>query len=183
MHWIAQFTKFIEQASGGRSSDSTNFVLPGKNICKVTFYHHFLHKVCSVKKETKLNQVFCLIKVQKSFSFSYLNFTWFYGSWHHKRILNKYPFWKHGSWFSSEVSKLTSVFYPQNYAFSGIKNKYFNQNMPWLLTKLRFRHTKDLKMTVWSLNQYLRFLKDCDVVGKKWPKMVKKWAFMSHKFS
>ena len=57
----------------------------------------YIIKVCSVKKDTKLNQVFCLIKVQKSFSFFYLNFTWLYGSWHHQRIMKKYPFWKHES--------------------------------------------------------------------------------------
>ena len=32
-------------------------------------------KLCSVKKDTKLNQVFCLIKRPKSFSFFCLNFT------------------------------------------------------------------------------------------------------------
>ena len=42
-------------------------------------------------------------------SFSCLHFTWSYGSWHPQRILKKYPFWKYDSCFSSELSKLASV--------------------------------------------------------------------------
>ena len=80
-----------------------------------------VYKLCSVKKDTRLNQVFYLIKSSGIIFIFYLDFTWLYGSWHHQRILKKYPFWKHDSSFSSEVSKLTSVFYPWNDAFSGMK--------------------------------------------------------------
>ena len=44
----------------------------------------------------------------------YLHFTWLCGSRYHQRFLKKYPFWKYNSWFSSEVSKLTSVWYKLN---------------------------------------------------------------------
>ena len=49
--------------------------------------------------------------------FLYLHFTWLYGSWNHQRILKKHPFWKYDSWFSSDVSKPTSVKYPWNQAW------------------------------------------------------------------
>ena len=63
----------------------------------------------SQKNFENMTAGFLLRSQNKSFSFSYLNFTWLYGSWHHQRILKKYPFWKHDSRFSSEVSKPTSV--------------------------------------------------------------------------
>ena len=86
------------------------------------YWTAYAYKLCSVKKDTKINQVFCLIKSSEIiFIFFTWIYTWLYGSWHHQRILKKYPFWKHASWFSSEVSKLTSVFYPWNDAFSGMK--------------------------------------------------------------
>ena len=39
-----------------------------------------LHKLCSVKKDTKLNQVFCLIKSSEIIFIFYLHFTLLYGS-------------------------------------------------------------------------------------------------------
>ena len=72
----------------------------------------FVSKVCPIENNTNLNSIFCLIKVQKLILFFHLHFTWLCGSWHHQRILKKYPFWKNDSWFSTEVSKFTSAEYP-----------------------------------------------------------------------
>ena len=77
------------------------------------------------KNNTNFNSIFCLIKSSKLILFFYLHFTWISGSWHHQRILKKWPFWKNDSWFSSKESKLTSVKYPWNYAFSCMENYIF----------------------------------------------------------
>ena len=67
------------------------------------------YKVCPVENNTNLNSIFCLLKGQKLILFLYLHFTWLCGSWHHQRILKKYPFWKCESCFPSEASKFTLV--------------------------------------------------------------------------
>ena len=63
----------------------------------------------AVKKVTIPNSTFLMVKSWEIILSFYLHFTWLYGSWNHQRILKKHPFWKYDSWFSSEVSKLTSV--------------------------------------------------------------------------
>ena len=45
-----------------------------------------VYKLCSVKKDTRLNQVFYLIKSSGIIFIFYLDFTWLYGSWQHQRI-------------------------------------------------------------------------------------------------
>ena len=46
------------------------------------------------------------------------------------KFFEKKAFWKYASWFSSEVSKLTSVNYPLNDAFSYMKKKRFSTILP-----------------------------------------------------
>lgn len=86
-----------------------------------------LTKDWRLKKETKVNPLFLSEKKWELTLSFYLHFPWLYGPWKQQRVLKKYPFWKHDSWFSSEVSKLTSVFYPRNDAFSDMKKSYFKQ--------------------------------------------------------
>ena len=83
------------------------------------YYRHLKEaKLCLVKKDTKIDSNFLFNeKFRNHFNFFTWISTWLYGSWHHQTILKKYPFWKHDSWFSSEVTKLTSVFYLKNDAW------------------------------------------------------------------
>ena len=67
------------------------------------------YKLCLVKKDTKFNQVFCLIKSPEIIFIFYQNFTWLYGARNHQRILKKYPFLKYDHWFPYKVSKFTLV--------------------------------------------------------------------------
>ena len=64
--------------------------------------------------------------------FLYLHFIWLYGSWNHQKILKKDSFWKCDGWFSSEVSKPSSVKYPWNHTFSGT-TLIFTNIAPWYL--------------------------------------------------
>ena len=60
-------------------------------------------------KEKMYIQNFYWWKVQNLFLYFHLHVTWLYGSWYHQKNLEKKAFWKYDSWFSSEVSKITSV--------------------------------------------------------------------------
>ena len=51
------------------------------------------------KNMTQVNWKFLLMKGSKKYLFFHLHFTWLCGSWHYKRILKKYPFWKYESCF------------------------------------------------------------------------------------
>ena len=66
---------------------------------------------------------FCLRKSSEMiFFFFYLHFIWLYSLWNHQ------TYWKYDSWFSSELSKLTLVFYHWNDAFSGMKKLILTNN-------------------------------------------------------
>ena len=74
-------------------------------MCKIIARVHSIDS-CA-KNMTQVNWKFLLVKSsERSF---YLHLIWLCGSWFHQRILKKLPSWKYNSWFSSEVSKLTSV--------------------------------------------------------------------------
>ena len=88
----------------------------------------FLVKDWILKKQTKVYSRFLLKKFQTSFLFFRLHLLWLWKSWHHQRILKKLPFWKYDGWFSSEVSKFTSVFYLWNDAFSCMKRNILITN-------------------------------------------------------
>ena len=93
-----------------------------KNV-QAIFSHQFQSiKLCSVKKDTKLNQVSCLIKSSETMFIFYLNFIWYYGSWHHQRILKKIPILK--TW--------------QMVFFWGIKTYFGILPLKWCI----FRHEK-----------------------------------------
>jgi hypothetical protein len=100
---------------------NTVFLKNGRN----SNFDWFLCKDWRLKKKTKVYSWFWIEKISEIILFFYLHFPWLYEPWQQQRILKKYPFWKHDSWFSSEVSKLTSVFYPWNDAFSGIQKWIF----------------------------------------------------------
>jgi hypothetical protein len=80
--------------------------------------------------QTKFFSKILLMKSSKTILFFYLYFTWLCVSWKPQRILKKYLFWKYGSWFPSEVSKLTSVKYPWNDAFSSMTFFIFTNIAP-----------------------------------------------------
>ena len=69
-------------------------------------------------------------KYQNSFLFFYLHLLWLWELWHHQRILKNQPSYFQNGWFSSEVSKLTSVFYLWNDAFSGMEQIDFHKYCP-----------------------------------------------------
>ncbi len=81
----------------------------------------------------------------------YLHFTWLCGSWNHQRLFEKQTFWRNDSWFPLEVSKLTSVKYPWNQAFSGMKKNYFHQYCPILVIALTKCRLYCIQMIFWSL--------------------------------
>ena len=87
-------------------------------------------------KVTTLNSKFLMVYSSENILFLYLHFTWLYGSWNHQRILKKHPFWKYDGWFSSEVSKPTSVKYPWNHTFSGMTKIDFHQYCPIIFISL-----------------------------------------------
>ena len=81
--------------------------------------------------------------------FFYLHFTWLYDSWHFQRIWKKYPFWKYDSWFSSEMSKLTSVRNELNLSW---KYWFIEQKLFFVfpkMIKISFRHTADYIRWKW----------------------------------
>ena len=143
-------------AAGSLEKDS-------ENGAAVTSLRSFLFcdnfsKDWRLKKKAKVYPLFLIQKISEITLFFYLHFPWLYGPWQQQRILKKYPFWKHDSWFSTEVSKLTSVFYARNDAFSGVKYRskfWYLSRKPavmfskWVLMKLIFGHTKHLKMALW----------------------------------
>ena len=99
-----------------------------------------------------------MMKSSESISFFYLHFTWLFGSWNHQRTLKKQPFWKYYSWFSSEVSKLTSVRNKLNltlkYWFMEAKNVF---RMCLLLSqKWSKYHLKKINATFSEKNKYYR---------------------------
>ena len=59
-------------------------------------------------------------------------------------------FWKYDSWFSSEVSKYTSVFYPWNDSFSGMENIEFPKHCHLILIVLTKCGLYCLHMVFWS---------------------------------
>ena len=79
-------------------------------------------KLCSAIKETNLNYFFLFKKKFRNDFFFYLHFIWLYSLWNHQ------TYWKYDSWFSSELSKLTLVFYHWNDAFSGMKKLILTNN-------------------------------------------------------
>ena len=58
------------------------------------------------------------------------------------------------------------------------EKKYFNQYYV-IAFDPRFRHSKHLKLTVWTSVLWKIFMQ----LAKKWPEMVIKWPFMNNKFS
>ena len=78
-------------------------------------------------KYDKFELNFLLNKKFRIFFIFYLHFTWLYGIRLTKDFF-KLPFWKYDSYFSSEVSKLPSVFCYWNDAFSGIKKIILTNN-------------------------------------------------------
>ena len=71
----------------------------------------------SIQKRQSISIFFINEKFRWYILFLHLHFTSLCGSWKAKKILKKYLFWKYESWFPSEVTKLTSVCYPQNDAW------------------------------------------------------------------
>ena len=69
-----------------------------------------------------------MVKHSERIQFFYLLIPLLCGSWEHQRILSNKPFWKYDSWFSFEVTKLTSVFYPWNDSFLGMKKNNLTTN-------------------------------------------------------
>ena len=93
----------------------------------------FSNKDWPAKKVIIYFSIFYLVKTLENTLFFSLHFTW---SWNHQRVLEKWPFCKYDSWFSSLVSKLTSVFYPWNNAFSGMEKIYFHKYCPVIVIVL-----------------------------------------------
>ena len=105
--------------------DSWNYIFPhfwGK--IAILFLSLGVLYSYSIQKRQSISIFFINEKFRWYILFLHLHFTWLCGSWKPKRILKKYLFWKYESWFPSEVTKLTSVCYPQNDAWK----KYFNQH-------------------------------------------------------
>jgi hypothetical protein len=88
------------------------------------------------KKVTILYSKFFIVKSSGIIQFFYLHFTWLCGSWNDQKLLKKLPFWRNDSWFSSEVSKSTSVKYPWNDAFSGMTKIDFDPYCPIIVIVL-----------------------------------------------
>ena len=103
-------------------------------------------KVCSVKKDTKLNQVFCIIKSWEIISISLPEFYLIIWLMRSPKNFEKIPILK--TW---QVDFFWGIktYFGKMMLFQAWKNKYHIQNMSLLLTKLRFRHSKHLKMTFW----------------------------------
>jgi hypothetical protein len=118
------------------SSISVITVLDHRGAKLIKYILSLSYKVWTIKNNTNFNSIFCLIKCSKLILFFYLHFAWLCGSWQHQRIFKKWPFWKNHSWFSSKESKLTSVKYPWNYAFSCMENSIFNIIAPLVVIVL-----------------------------------------------
>ena len=92
-----------------------------KKVFEIRAQLHSLHKLWSVKKETDLNSIFCLIK-SSEIDFIFLPaFYLIMFLMTSSKNFEKIAILKNDSLFSSEVSKLTSVKYPWIDAFSGMK--------------------------------------------------------------
>ena len=106
----------------------------------------FKSKLCSVKKDTKLNQVFCIIKSWEIISISLPEFYLIIWLMRSPKNFEKIPILK--TW---QVDFFWGIktYFGKMMLFQAWKNKYHIQNMSLLLTKLRFRHSKHLKMTFW----------------------------------
>ena len=105
------------------------------------FLHIQIKYTCAIKdwpakKVTIYFPIFYWVKTSENTLFFSLHFTWLYDSWNHQRVLEKWPFCKYDSWFSSLVSKLTSVFYPWNNAFSGMEKIDFHKYFPVIVIDL-----------------------------------------------
>ena len=111
--------------------------------------------------------------------FFHLHFTWLNGSWYQQRILKKLSFWKYESWFSSEVSKLTSAIYPWNNTFSGMKKMILNNNNVIDFDPIKIQTC----LAPHNDRQHLLFLKDIYVDAKKMTTKCPKWPFLKLKFS
>ena len=75
-----------------------------------------------------------MVKHSDIILFFHLHISLLCGSWDPQRIFQKEQFWKYDSWFSSEVSKLTSVRNNLNlsrkYWFMEAKNVYWTYHAP-----------------------------------------------------
>ena len=95
-----------------------------------------------------------------------------------KEFLKIWPFWKNDSWFSSKESKLTSVKYPWNYAFSCMENSIFIIIAPLVVIMWSVIYLADIlniqKTTFASMNQYL---------NDKLTFFLMKWVFTPYKES
>ena len=92
--------------------------------------------------------------------FFYLYFTWLCVSWKLKRNLKKYLFLKYDSWFPSEVSKLTSVKYPWNDAFSSMTFFIFTNIAPLIVIVLTKCSLYCIYMIFWLCLGTISYPKD-----------------------
>ena len=83
-----------------------------------------------VKTEYQKRSQMLMIKHSETILFSYLHISLLCGSWNHKRILKKKPFWKYDGWFCSEESNFTSV---RNMLYLSLKYWFMNtKNVFWI---------------------------------------------------
>ena len=124
-------------------------------------------------KETIYFIIFHEWKVQIIYFIFYLHFTWLCGSWKPQRILKKYLFWKCESWFPSEVSKLTSVCYPWNDAFSAMKNFFFQPT-------LCLSSWSNLDFNILSTSKWPSGPQFCERLSCNWQINDQKWSKNGH---
>ena len=89
----------------------------------------------------------------------HMHFSWLCGSWNNHRLLKKLSFWRNYSRFSSEVSKLTSVKYPWNDAFSSMTKIDFYPYCPIIVIVLTKFSLYFIEIIFWSFFETIKYPK------------------------